>query len=56
MDTTTELRPTAAAATPTIVTFGVTDPEVLMALAEYTDQSARSQFLNTALKVGVLSL
>ena len=56
MDSTTELRPSAATVTPTIVTFGVSDPEVLLALAEYTDQSARSQFLNTALKVGVLSL
>ena len=41
---------------PQIVTFAVSDPEVLLALSEYTDNTARTQFLVTALKVGVLSL
>ncbi|HET9645618.1 MAG TPA: hypothetical protein VFP68_20185 [Burkholderiaceae bacterium] len=41
---------------PTIVTFAVSDPEVLLALSEYPDGSARTNFLVTALKVGVLSL
>src|SRR5688500_17376546 len=51
----TELRsPTAMV--PTIVTFAVSDPEVLLALSEQPEGSARSTFLATALKVGVLSL
>ncbi|MBL8363513.1 MAG: hypothetical protein JNN18_23710 [Rubrivivax sp.] len=41
---------------PTIITFGVTDQEVLQALAEYPEGPARAQFLATALKVGVLAL
>ncbi|MBI5270760.1 MAG: hypothetical protein HY856_13895 [Burkholderiales bacterium] len=41
---------------PTIVTFAVSDPEVLLALSEYQDGSARTNFLVTALKVGVLAL
>ena len=41
---------------PTIVTFGVSDPEVLAALAEYDEGPARAHFLATCLKVGVLSL
>jgi hypothetical protein len=41
---------------PAIVTFAVTDPEVLLALSEYADGSAKTNFLVTALKVGVLSL
>ncbi len=40
----------------TIVTFVVSDPEVLVALSEYPDGPARTNFLLTALKVGVLSL
>lgn len=41
---------------PMIVTFAVNDPEVLLALSEYPDGAARTNFLVTALKVGVLSL
>ena len=41
---------------PTIVTFGITDPEVLLALGEYADGAERTQFLTTALKVGVMAL
>lgn len=41
---------------PTIVTFAVSDPEVLLALAEVADGPARTNFLVTALKVGVLAL
>jgi hypothetical protein len=40
----------------TVVTFAVSDPEVLVALSEYPDGPARTNFLVTALKVGVLSL
>jgi hypothetical protein len=42
--------------TPTIVTVGISDQEVLLALSEYAEGPARSQFLATALKVGVLAL
>jgi hypothetical protein len=50
-------RPAApAAAEPTIVTFAVSDPEVLLALSDYPDGPQRTNFLVTALKVGVLSL
>lgn len=41
---------------PTIVSFAVSDPEVLVALTEYPDGPARTDFLTTALKVGVLAL
>lgn len=41
---------------PTIVSFVVSDPEVLIALSEFPEGSARTNFLATALKVGVLSL
>jgi hypothetical protein len=41
---------------PTIVTFVVSDPEVLLALSEYPDGPARTNFLVTSLKVGVLAL
>lgn len=41
---------------PAIVTFAVNDPEVLLALADYPEGPARTNFLVTALKVGVLSL
>lgn len=41
---------------PTIVTFAVSDPEVLLALSEYQDGSAKTNFMVTALKVGVLAL
>lgn len=46
----------ASASAPTIVTFAVSDPEVLLAMGEYPDGPARTNFLVTALKVGVLSL
>ncbi len=42
--------------TPTIVTLGVTDPEILLALNEYAEGAERTQFLLTALKVGVMAL
>jgi hypothetical protein len=42
--------------TPTIVTIGITDPEVLLALSEYAEGSEQTQFLTTALKVGVMAL
>lgn len=45
-----------ASTEPSIVTFGVSDPEVLLALSEYPEGQARTNFLVTALKVGVLSL
>ncbi|TFZ01284.1 hypothetical protein [Ramlibacter rhizophilus] len=49
--------PTKPAGTePTIVTFGINDPEVLLAMADYADGPPRTQFLTTALKIGVLSL
>lgn len=41
---------------PSIVTLAVADPDVLAAMAEYPDGPARTNFLVTALKVGVLSL
>jgi hypothetical protein len=41
---------------PTIVTFAVSDPEVLLALSEYQDGAAKTNFLVTSLKVGVLAL
>lgn len=41
---------------PTIITFAVSDPEVLIAISEYPDGTARTNFIVTALKVGVLSL
>ena len=50
-----ETKPAPASA-PTIVTFAISDPEVLLAMAEYPDGPARTNFLVTALKVGVLSL
>ena len=53
-ETSTQVRPPAAE--PAIVTFAVNDPEVLLALAEYPEGQARTNFLVTALKVGVLSL
>lgn len=37
---------------PTIVTFAVSDPEVLLALSEYPDGSAKTNFMVTALKLG----
>jgi hypothetical protein len=48
--------PRADTLEPTIVTFAVADPEVLLALSEHPDGAARTNFLVTALKVGVLSL
>jgi hypothetical protein len=41
---------------PTIVTFAVSDPDVLLALSEYQDAPRRTNFLVTSLKVGVLAL
>jgi hypothetical protein len=46
----------STALAPTIVTFAVSDPEVLLALSEYHDGPARTNFLVTSLKVGVLAL
>lgn len=46
----------AGALEPTIVTFAVSDPEVLLALSDYQDGPARTNFLVTSLKVGVLAL
>lgn len=55
--TTTAAEPTTAAGLePTIVTFAVSDPEVLLALSEYPDGPAKTNFLVTSLKVGVLAL
>lgn len=51
-----QTRPASSAAEPSIVTFAVSDPEVLLALSEYPDGPQRTNFLVTALKVGVLSL
>lgn len=49
--------PTKAAGNePAIVTFAISDPEVLAAMAEYPDGQPRTNFLTTALKIGVLSL
>lgn len=57
MATTHPETPTAAGTlAPTIVTFAVSDPEVLLALSEYSDGPARTNFLVTSLKVGVLAL
>jgi hypothetical protein len=53
---TTESATSVAALEPTIVTFAVSDPEVLLALSEHQDGSNRTNFLVTALKVGVLAL
>jgi hypothetical protein len=44
------------AVSPTIVSLVISDPEVLIALSEYPDGAARTNFLVTALKVGVLAL
>jgi hypothetical protein len=41
---------------PVLVTLAVNDPEVLHALSELPEGTARTNFLVTALKVGVLSL
>ena len=41
---------------PMILTFAVSDPEVLLTLSEYPDGPSRTNFLVTALKVGVLSV
>src|SRR5436190_10772312 len=41
---------------PTIITLAVSDPEVLLALSDYAEGPARTTFLVTALKVGVLAL
>ncbi len=41
---------------PVIVPLVISDPEVLQAVVEYPDGPARSNFLLTALKIGVLSL
>ncbi|MEJ8837763.1 hypothetical protein [Ramlibacter sp. AN1133] len=41
---------------PAIVTFAVSDPEVLLAMGEYPEGQQRTNFLVTALKIGVLSL
>src|SRR5262249_17214204 len=46
----------SGAISPTLVSFLVSDPEVLIVLAEYPEGPARTNFLATALKVGVLSL
>lgn len=46
----------SAGVEPAIVTFAVSDPEVLLALSEYVDGPARTNFLVTSLKVGVLAL
>jgi hypothetical protein len=53
-----QIKPAAASgpSEPTIVTFAVSDPEVLLALGEYAEGQPRTNFLVTALKVGVLSL
>lgn len=40
----------------TIVTLAVSDPEVLLALSDYPEGPARTNFLVTSLKVGVLAL
>jgi len=45
-----------AAVEPTILTFAVTDPEVLLALSEYPEGPARTHYVATAFKIGVLSL
>lgn len=52
----TKPSPASSGSEPAIVTFAVNDPEVLLALAEYPEGPARTNFLVTALKVGVLSL
>jgi hypothetical protein len=41
---------------PLVVPLVLSDPEVLLALAEYPEGPARSEFMLTALKIGVLSL
>lgn len=41
---------------PVIVTFAVSDPEVLLAMGEFPEGQQRTNFLVTALKIGVLSL
>jgi hypothetical protein len=41
---------------PTLVTLAISDPEVLLALAGYPEGPARTTFLVTSLKVGVLAL
>jgi hypothetical protein len=46
-----ESLPKAGVVEPAIVTFAVSDPEVLLALSEYSDGPARTNFLVTSLKV-----
>jgi hypothetical protein len=46
----------SAGVEPTIVTLAVSDPEVLLALCDYPEGPARTAFLVTSLKVGVLAL
>jgi hypothetical protein len=52
----TKQQPISSGSEPAIVTFAVNDPEVLLALTDYPEGPARTNFLVTALKVGVLSL
>jgi hypothetical protein len=58
MDTNAQISPIhtrQAGAEPSIVTFCVSDPDVLLALSEYPEGPARTNFLVTALKVDAIS-
>lgn len=48
--------PQSTVATPLYVNMVLSDPEVILAAREYPDGRARTEFLQTALKIGVLSL
>jgi hypothetical protein len=54
VDAAVENRP--AAAQPMYVHLAISDPEVILAASEYPEGRARTDFIQTALKIGVLSL
>lgn len=54
--TTPESGSESTATTPLYVNMVLSDPEVVLAAREYPDGRARTEFLQTALKIGVLSL
>ena len=54
VDAAAENRPIAAQ--PMYVHLAISDPEVILAASEYPEGRARTDFIQTALKIGVLSL
>jgi hypothetical protein len=52
----TDAAPPAAAHEPLYVHLAISDPEVILAASEYPEGRPRTDFIQTALKIGVLSL